>query len=103
VTSTQDRSYYQTLDKPELIEVILQRDGAMLDIQEELKRIKRILNLRNKKLFGSASEKSSTLGLGVNRSAVIEDIEFEEVKPVGGNMPGKPVREKRYAKPHPGR
>jgi hypothetical protein len=110
VTSTQDRSYYQTLDKPELIEVILQRDSALIDrdqdiikVEEELKRINRILNLRNKKLFGSSCEKSNWLGLRANSSAGIEDLEFEEVNPLQGNMSGKALREKRYAKPHPGR
>jgi hypothetical protein len=108
--ATHGRSYYQTLDKPELIEVILQRDSALLDteqhvikVTEELKRVKRILNLRNKKLFGSVSEKGSTLGLGANKSVAIQDIEFEEVKPAGGNISERLVGKKRYAKPHPGR
>jgi hypothetical protein len=107
VTVTEDRLYYQTLDKPELIAVILQRDSALLASQQdvikmtqELKRVQRILNLRNKKLFGSCSEKSSTLGLGRDKSEGIEEIEYEEVKTLQGD---KPVCRDRYAKPHPGR
>jgi hypothetical protein len=116
VTSTQDRSYYQTLNKAELIEVVLHRDSALLDsrqdiiqVKQDLERVKRILNLRNKKLFGSSSEKTSILGLGGDKSAAIEDIQFEEVKPVGANQTAtghpaeKPVSKNRYTKSHPGR
>jgi hypothetical protein len=107
VTVTEDRFYYQTLDKHELIEMILQRDSALLAAQQdvikitqELKRVQRILNLRNKKIFGSSSEKSSRLGLSADKSEGIEEIEYEEIKTVQGD---KPVCKKRYAKLHPGR
>ena len=95
---------------------MLQRDSALLAAQqdvikmaEEYKRIQCILNLRNKKLFGASSEKSNRLGLDLNRSAVIEEIEFEEVTPVGGNqtttshIDEKTASKKGYTKPHPGR
>lgn len=109
--------YYQTLSKPELIELMVQRDSALLAAQqdvlkmaEEFKRIQRILNLRNKKLFGSSSEKSSRLGLQLNnKSAAIESIEFEEVTPAQGDPAAtgptgeKPASNKRYTRPHPGR
>jgi Transposase IS66 family/Transposase C of IS166 homeodomain len=116
VTSTQGLPYYQTLNKPALIELIQQRDSELLacrqdviKMTEECKRVQRILNLRNKKLFGSSSEKSSRLGLQVNKSTAIEEIEFEEVTPVQGDQAAtgstgeKPASNKRYAKPHPGR
>lgn len=115
--TTQGLLYYQTLNKPALIELILQRDSALLAAQQdviqitaECKRAQRILNLRNKKLFGSSSEKSSRLGLSVGKSEAIESIEFEEVTPVQGDQTAaghigeKPAtRKKGYTKPHPGR
>jgi hypothetical protein len=116
VIAAQDLLYYQTLNKPELIELIEQRDSELLASQQdvikmtaELKRIQRILNLRNKKLFGFSSEKSSRLGLRVDRSAAIEEIEFEAVMPgqgdqtAAGHTGEKAAGKKRYAKPHPGR
>jgi len=116
VIATQDLLYYQTLSKPELIELIVQRDSTLLAAQqdvikiaEEFKRIQRILNLRNKKLFGISSEKSSRLGLHLDKSTAIEEIEFEEVKRVRddqtatGPIGEKPARKKCYVKPHPGR
>jgi transposase len=116
VIATQGRFYYQTLSKPALIELILQRDRELLasrqdvlKMAEECKRVQRILNLRNKKLFGSSSEKSSRLGLRLDRSTAIEEIEYEEVTPVLDDQTAtrptseKPASNKRYAKPHPGR
>ena len=68
VTLIQDRSYYQTLHKTELIEALLQRDSALLASQQEVikltqefKRMQRILNLRNKKLFGGIPVKIQIL------------------------------------------
>ena len=85
MTATQGRFYYQTLNRQELIEVILQRDSALLASQQEvikvtqeLKRVQRILNLRNKKLFGVSSEQSSRLGLSADKSDAIEEIECED-------------------------
>jgi len=50
MTGTQGLLYYQTLDKPELIELIQQRDSDLLAAQQdminvtgELKRVQRIL------------------------------------------------------------
>jgi len=117
MTAIQDRFYYETLNQSALIELLLQRDSALLAAQqdvlkiaEEFKRVQRILNLRNKKLFGSSSEKSSRLGLQLNnKSPAIESIEFEEVTPAQGDQTAteptgeKPASNKRYAKPHPGR
>jgi hypothetical protein len=116
MTSAQDLLYYQTLNNSELIDLIQQRDSELLACQqdvlkmtEEFKRVQRMLNLRNKKLFGSSSEKSSRLGLSVVKSAAIEEIEFEEVTPVQGDQAvtastsEKLARKKRYTKPHPGR
>lgn len=116
VTSTQGLLYYRTLSKPALIELIQQRDSELLasrqdviKITGEFKRVQRILNLRNKKLFGFSSEKSSRLGLSVDKAAAIESIEFEEVTPIQGDRTAtghtgeKPARKKQYAKPHPGR
>jgi hypothetical protein len=116
MTNTQGLLYYQTLNKQELIEVVLQRDSALLDRQQEvinvigeLKRMQRILNLRNKKLFGSSSEKSSRIGLSAEKADVIEEIEYEEVKGAPGDQTenghtgDKPASKKRYRKPHPGR
>ena len=84
MTATQGRFYYQTLNRQELIEVILQRDSALLAAQHdminvtgELKWVQRILNLRNKKLFGVSSEKSSRLGLSADKPDAIEEIEYE--------------------------
>lgn len=109
--------YYQTLHRQELIEVILQRDSALLASQQEvikvtqeLKRVQRILNLRNKKLFGLSSEKSSGLGLSADKPDAIEEIEYEQVKEAPGDQTAtghsggeKQACKKRYAKPHPGR
>ena len=85
MTATQGRFYYQTLNRQELIEVILQRDSALLAAQHdminvtgELKWVQRILNLRNKKLFGVSSEQSSRLGLSADKSDAIEEIECED-------------------------
>jgi len=116
MTGTQGLLYYQTLDKPELIELIQQRDSDLLAAQQdminvtgELKRVQRILNLRNKKLFGMSTEKSSRLGLSADKPDAIEEIEYEEVKvPQGdqtanGHTGEKPASKKKYAKPHPGR
>ncbi len=116
VTYTQGLLYYQTLNKAELIELIQQRDSELLasrqdviKMTEEFKRVQRILNLRNKKLFGISSEKSSRLGLHLDKLEAIEEIEYEEVKPVPGDQTAtghtgeKPASKKRYAKPHPGR
>ena len=116
VIANQRRFYYQTLNKLELIELIEQRDSELLACQqdvikmaEEFKRVQRILNLRNKKLFGSSSEKSSRLGLQLNKSAAIEEIEFEEVTPVQGDQTAtaptseKLASNKRYTRSHPGR
>ena len=116
VTAIQDRFYYQTLNQPALIELLLQRDSALLAAQQDVikiteafKRAQRILNLRNKKLFGSSSEKSSRLGLQLDKSTAIEEIEFEEVKRVQDDQTAtgptgeRPARKKRYAKLHPGR
>src|ERR1017187_9658384 len=116
MTATQGLLYYQTLNRQELIEVVLQRDSALLASQQEvinvtgeLKRMQRILNLRNKKLFGVSSEKSSRLGLSADKPDAIEEIEYEEVKgPPGdqtatGHTGEKPACKKRYAKGHPGR
>ena len=116
MTAIQGLLYYQTLHRQELIEVILQRDSALLASQqevikvtEELKRVQRILNLRNKKLFGVSSEKSSRLGLSADKPDVIEEIEFEEVKEAPGDQTAtghtgeKPTCKKRYGKAHPGR
>jgi hypothetical protein len=117
VIATQGLLYYQTLSKPELIELIQQRDSELLacrqdvlKMTEEFKRVQRILNLRNKKLFGSSSEKSSRLVLQLDtKSAAIESIEFEEVPPAQDDQTAtgptgeKLARKKRYAKPHPGR
>ena len=115
MTAIQGLLYYQTLHRQELIEVILQRDSALLASQQEvikvtgeLKRVQRILNLRNKKLFGVSSEKSSRLGLSADKPDAIEEIEYEQVKAPGdqtatGHTGEKPACKKRYAKPHPGR
>ena len=116
MTDSHGQFYYQTLNRQELIEVVLQRDSALLASQQEvikvtqeLKRVQRILNLRNKKLFGVSSEKSSRLGLSADKPDAIEEIEYEELKEVPGDQTAnghtgeKPVSKKRYMKPHPGR
>jgi hypothetical protein len=116
VIATQRLLYYQTLNNSELIDLIQQRDSELLACQqdvlkmtEEFKRVQRMLNLRNKKLFGSSSEKSSRLGLSVVKSAAIEEIEFEEVTPAQNDQTAtaltseKLATSKRYTRPHPGR
>lgn len=106
-------SPYEAFHKAELIHLLCQRDSALSHCQHdlmvavgELKKVQRILNLRNNKLFGPSSEKSSRLGWNkktIVKSKEIEDIDFEDV-------PGKPLKDqeasagkKRYTKPHPGR
>ena len=74
------RNDYEHLDRAALVALLVQRDDTILVQQQELmeaagqiKNIQRILNLRNKKIFGSTSEKSA-------RTRTAEDIEYEEVK-----------------------
>jgi transposase len=106
---------YDCLDRPALIQLVQEKDRIIADGQQDLLlavekigELSRILNLRNKKLFGSSSEKSNRL-LATGPS---DYIEFEEVSNSGtvepatkeGSKDGKPLAKKQpYSRPHPGR
>jgi len=116
VPSSTVHESYDCLDRPALIQLLLEKDRIIADGQQDLMmaiekigELSRILNLRNKKQFGSSSEKC-------NRplATVPSDyIEFEEVShgeataPLAGNESkacGKTLVPKRtYNRPHPGR
>lgn len=106
---------YDCLDRPTLIRLLQEKDRIIADGQQDLmmagekiEELNRILNLRNKKLFGSGSEKS-------NRPLVAtpsDYIEFEETgngstaEPASNESlePGRSLAQRRtYSKPHPGR
>ncbi|MGH7239059.1 MAG: IS66 family transposase [Candidatus Saccharimonadales bacterium] len=74
------KNHYEHLDRTGLLAVVMERDATiktqreeLVKVQEQFKEVSRILNLRNKKIFGSTSEKQDPTG-------VVEDLEFEEVK-----------------------
>lgn len=107
---TQLRATYQTLKKADLIEIILEQNRVIEENKQEremiaaqLQEMKRILGIRNKKIFGSSSEKSPFSTKELKR----DYIEYEELtKPI--NQPqavsGGVVKEKRtYHAGHPGR
>lgn len=71
---------YDHLDRASLLAVVIERDATIKTQQEELvaayqqiTHISRVLNLRNKKIFGSSSEKRE-------RMDVVEELAFEEIK-----------------------
>jgi len=107
---------YDCLDRPTLIQLLQQKDRIIADGQQDLLlavekigELNRILNLRNKKQFGSSSEKGSRLPA----TAPPDYIEFEEVGQgkrlestwsTDRNVCEKiPVPKRTYNKPHPGR
>ena len=106
---------YDCLDRPVLIRLLKEKDRIIADSQQDLMKavekigeLSRILNLRNKKLFGSSSEKSNRLPA----AAPTDYIEFEEVsqgdsaEPAGkeSGERGTTLAQKRtYSRPHPGR
>jgi transposase len=89
----------------------------IMEAHQQITHISRILNLRNKKIFGSASEKHA--GVGEAEDLAFEEVKSEEVSPAGetrsqsgevaGERPGSIKGErvtavkKGYRKGHPGR
>jgi len=80
VTSSSAKNLYEHLDKAALLALVMERDATieaqhqeLVNAMEQIKKINRLLNLRNKKIFGSASEKH-------NRINVVEDLDFEELE-----------------------
>jgi hypothetical protein len=133
---------YEVLDKPELIGLLHQRDRQLADALSEkdayksafqdsqsnliaitgkASELQRILNMRNKQIFGSSSEQGSKLWLDkgkieervpLEEPEKTEDIEYEEVKagekvcsarPSDNKQQQAPNDGKRYGHSHPGR
>lgn len=107
---------YDYLDRPALIQLLQQKDRLIAEGQQDLLlavekigELSRILNLRNKKQFGSSSEK----GNRALAPASSDYIEFEEVSQAEGtessaNSESKErekilVPKRKYNRPHPGR
>ncbi len=86
--SADERSNYEALDRSSLIGLLQDRDREMLILREEIagykknlaevgqdmKNLQRILNLRNKKIFGSTSEKQAPA-----TSTLKDYIDYEEI------------------------
>ena len=116
MTSSSAKNLYEHLDKAALLALVMERDATieaqhqeLVNAMEQIKKINRLLNLRNKKIFGSASEKH-------NRINVVEDLDFEELpdQPAGDAAPegqpdqdsiaiGNKGKKRSYPKGHPGR
>jgi len=133
---------YEALDKPELIrllhlrdrelaDALSQKDGYksafqdsqsnLLDVTHKASELQRILQLRNKKIFGSSSEKGSQLWLNngqteemvmMDERGKTEDIQKQQVKAGEKDCPASPSENKqqqspdnakRYGNGHPGR
>jgi len=110
------KNLYGHLDKAALLALVRERDATieaqhqeLVHAMEQIKKINRLLNLRNKKLFGSASEKH-------NRINAVEDLDFEELpdQPASDAAPdgepgqdsvaiGNKGKKRSYSKGHPGR
>lgn len=111
------KNNYEAFERSLLIDLLHDRDREMLLLKEEIDRYKkdlgeagrdmkelqRILNLRNKKIFGSTSEKQAPT------SSTLKDyIDYEEIKkdqvvvPLIRKATANPKKE-RYPNGHPGR
>jgi hypothetical protein len=109
---SQTQSAYKVLTKKDLIELLIERDHTIaayeqdiVKLSAQLKEVSRILALRNKKIFGTSSEKSRV----VMKEEPADYIAYEELSKTDEH-PQKPAaaverpKGKRvYTLPHPGR
>lgn len=108
------KNNYQNLDRVVLLGVrditIAAYECDLVKAAEQISELGRLLALRNKKIFGSASEKS-----GRRAKPSPEYIDFEELKGKDDNLDVKPgddtntqcgnklSKKRTYQNPHPGR
>jgi len=104
---------YNSLDRLALIQLLGQRDQTIAGYQQDLleaagtiRELNRLLGLRNKKIYGSSSEKSNRRP-GKDASY----IDYEALDKEGRSQPAdkparcvqRPVARRTYQTPHPGR
>lgn len=78
--TTTAKNQYHHLNKTDLVALVMERDATiaaqrqeLIHAQEQISHISRILGLRNRKIFGSATEKQG-------RTCAVTDLAYEEVK-----------------------
>ena len=104
------KNNYEGLEQSELIDLIYVRDGEIGTLIEKvtgyekdlveagnaIKELRRILNLRNQKIFGSTSEKQKPTAKAIQK----DYINYEEIKKEGEKLPGEvtssTTKEKRH-------
>lgn len=111
------KNNYEAFERSSLIDLLHDRDREVVILKEDIagykkdlaeasldmKELQRILNLRNKKIFGSASEKQGSAPSAVKDYIDYEEINKEQAVELTGGATPATAKKKGYTNGHPGR